>query len=225
MSRLIRRLILPPIAAASLLMAATGVALASPDTTVSVFNADGTPAGATVCDFYFEFSSTSGGESGAWELRAGTATGAVVASGSYSVTDSTGDREPNTGTITFSNGTYVLLWDDEPIVDVSRGELQIVVECEEETQPPPATDTPAPTFIQSVAADTDVPGTDVPGTDVPSQDVAGDTDAPERTLPDTTGFGQPARPDPSAWTGLLIVMIGLASFILALTPKGRIGRR
>ena len=69
MSNVIRRLILPPIAAASLLVAAAGSAVAaSPDATVSVFNGDGTPAGATVCAFYVEFSIAAGTEEGTWEI-------------------------------------------------------------------------------------------------------------------------------------------------------------
>jgi hypothetical protein len=190
MSRKIRRLILAPLAAASLLMTAAGGAFAAVDAAVSVFNADGTPAGAKVCDFYFEFGPAPGGEDGSWELRA--AGGTAVAQGSYSVTTADGDREPNTGSLTFPNGTYTLLWDDETPIDNSREELQIVVECD------------APTFIQSVAAD---------------------TEAPERTLPDTTAFDQPAQPDETAWTGLLVIMTGLAAILFVLTPSRRPTRR
>lgn len=214
MSKLIRRLILPPIAAASLLMTAAGVALAEPESDVSVFNADGTPAGAAVCEFYFEFGATSGGESGSWELRDGG--GSAVASGSYTVTASTGDREPDTGSLSFPNGTYTLVWDDEAPIDNSNEQLQIVVECEDET--------PIPS--QSVAADTDAPSQSVAAdTDAPSQDVRGDTDPPERTLPDTAGFDQPGRPDTGAWTGLIAMILGLAAFVYVLTPKRGTGRR
>ena len=208
MSRLIRRLILAPIAAASLLVSAAGVALADPASTVSVYNADGTPAGATVCEFYFEFNPAPGGESGAWELRDADST--AVESGMYEVTAATGDRQPDAGSFSLPDGTYTVLWDDEPVIDRSNEELDIVVECEDETPAPPT-----PTFIQSVAADTDAP----------SQDVADDTDAPERTLPDTTSFDQPARPDAGAWTGLLLLIAGLAAFVLALTPKRGTHRR
>ena len=206
MLRLIRRLLLPPIAAASLLLTAAGVVLAEPASTVSVFNADGTPAGATVCEFYFEFSSAPGGESGSWELRDDG--GAAVASGSYSVTASTGQREPATGSMTFPDGTYTLLWDDEDVIDRSNEELQIVVVCEEPQ-------TPAPTPFQSVEGETDAP--------TPFQSVEGETDAPARTLPDTT-IDQAARPDTSAWTSLLAVILGLAAFAYVLSPKRGTGR-
>ena len=203
MSRLIRRLILPPIAAASLLMSAAGVALAEPESAVAVFNADGTPAGATVCEFYFEFGATPGGETGSWEL--GDGGGTAVASGSYSVTASTGHREPASGSMTLPNGTYTLLWDDEAVIDRSNEELQLVVECAAATLVP----------TQSVAVETDAP----------SQIVAGDTDGPQRTLPDTTSLDQPARPDPGAWVSLLAVLLGLAAFVLVLTPSRRPGPR
>ena len=214
MSRLIRRLILPPIAAASLLMSAAGVALAEPESAVALFNADGTPAGATVCDFYFEFGTAPGGETGSWELR--DSGGTAVASGSYSVTASTGHREPASGSMTLPNGTYTLLWDDEGVIDRSNEELQIVVECVD--------DTPVPS--QSVAIETDAPSQSVAiETDVPSQSVAADTDVPQRTLPDTTSLDQPARPDPGAWVSLLAVLLGLGAFVLVLTPSRRPGRR
>jgi hypothetical protein len=157
-----------------------------------VFNADGTPAGATVCEFYFEFGPAPGGEDGSWELRDGG--GTAVADGSYSVTAADGDREPNTGSLTFPNGTYTLLWDDEAQIDNSNEELEIVVECAE----------PEPTFVQSVAAD---------------------TDPPEMTLPDTTAFGQPAQPDETAWTSLVVIMTGLAAILFILTPSRRPTRR
>lgn len=208
MLRLIRRLLLPPIAAGSLLLTAAGVALAEPESAVSVFNADGTPAGATVCEFYFEFGAAAGGESGSWELRDGG--GTAVASGSYSVTASTSDREPNAGSLTFPNGTYTLVWDDETPIDNSNEQLQVVVECDDETEP---TGTP----FQSVEAETDAP--------TPFQSLEGETDAPQRTLPDTTGLDQPARPDPGAWMGMLAVITGLATFIYVLTPKRGTGRR
>ena len=211
MLRLIRRLLLPPIAAGSLLLTAAGVALAEPESDVAVFNADGTPAGATVCEFYFEFGATPGGESGSWELRDGS--GTAVASGSYSVTASTDDREPDAGSLTFPNGTYTFVWDDEAPIDNSNEQLPVVVECAAATEPP----TPAPTPFQSVEGETDAP--------TPFQSLEGETDAPQRTLPDTTGLDQPARPDPGAWMGLLAVITGLATFIYVLTPKRSTGRR
>jgi hypothetical protein len=211
MLRLIRRLLLPPIAAASLLLTAAGVALAEAESTVAVFNADGTPAGATVCEFYFEFSAAPGGESGSWELRDGG--GTAVASGSYSVTTSTADREPNTGSLTFPNGTYTLVWDDETPIDNSNEQLQVMVECADETEPP----TPGPTPVQSVEDETDAP--------TPFQSVEGDTDAPDRTQPDTTGVKQVGSPDSGALTGLLAVILGLAAFVYVLTPKRGMGRR
>lgn len=215
MSGLVRRLILPPIAAASLLMSATGVALAEPESAVSVFNDDGTPAGATVCAFYFEFGSAPGGESGSWELRDGS--GAAVASGSYSVTGTTGDREPNSGSLTFPNGTYTLLWDDEAVIDNSNETIDIVVDCDDSTEPPTPTDTPMPTStpFQSVEGETDTP----------TQSIAGETDDPGRTPPDTAGFAEPARPDATAWTSLLAVILGLTAFVYVLTPHRRPGRR
>jgi hypothetical protein len=210
MTSMVRRAVLPPVAAAALLLAAAGSALADAESTVSVFNADGTAAGATVCEFYVEFSPAPGGESGAWELR--DSGGSAVANGSYSVTASAGDREPDSGTMTFPNGTYTLLWDDEPVIDRSNSELEIVVECAEPTQSVAAeTDTPT----QSVAADTDKP----------SQDVEGETDAPHQTLPDTAGIDQPSRPDPGAWTGLIAALLGIGAFILVLTPRRGTTRR
>ena len=211
MSRLMRRFILPPLAAASLLVTAAGSALAAePSATVSVFNGDGTPAGATVCEFYVEFSPVAGGEEGSWELWDDGAN--VVDQGSYSVTDSMGDRVPDSGTWALDNGTYTLAWDNEDAVDNSRSEIDITVECA------------APS--QSVAVETEMPSQSVAAeTDVPSQSVAADTEAPARTLPDTTALDQPARPDPSGWTGLIAAILGLGAFILVLTPRRSTGRR
>jgi hypothetical protein len=210
MASLIRRLILPPIAAASLLVAAAGSALAaSPSATVAVFNADGTAAGATVCRFYVEFSTVAGGEEGTWELWDDGAN--VVDSGSYSVTGSTGDREPDAGTFDLPNGTYTLAWDSEDHIDNSRSEAEIVVSCE------------APS--QSVAIETEVPSQSVGAeTDVPSQSVAAETE-PQHTLPDTTALDSQGRPDPGAWTGLIAAILGLGAFILVLTPRRGTGRR
>lgn len=211
MSNLIRRLILPPIAAASLLLAAAGGALAaSPSATVSVFNADGTPAGATVCEFYVEFNPVPGGEDGTWELWDGDSN--VVDTGSYSVTATTGDRVPDSGSWSLDNGTYTLAWDSEDHVDNSREEQEIVVECA------------APS--QSVAAETDVPSQSVAAdTEKPSQDVRDETDAPVRTQPDTASLDSSGRPDPGAWTGLIAAILGVAAFALVLVPRRGTGRR
>jgi len=209
MSSLIRRSILPPIAAAALLVAAAGSALAaSPSATVSVFNADGTPAGATVCEFYVEFNPLAGGEEGSWELRDDG--GAVVDDGSYGVTASTGDRVPDSGSWSLANGTYTLAWDNEDHVDSSRSEAEIVVMCEEPSQ--------------SVAAETDEPSQSVAAdTEKPRQSVAAETDRP--TLPNTAAFDSGGRPDPGAWTGLIAALLGFAAFVLVLTPRRGTGRR
>jgi hypothetical protein len=209
MSNMIRRLILPPIAAASLLVAAAGSAVAaSPDATVSVFNGDGTPAGATVCAFYVEFSLAAGHEDGTWEIW--DAGSNVVESGSYSVTASTSDREPDSGTFDLPNGTYTLAWDSEDHIDNSRSEQVIVVSCQ----------TPS----QSVAAETDVPSQSVAAdTDVPSQSVAADTDNP--TQPNTAGVDSQGRPDPGAWTWLIAALLGVAAFALVLVPRRGTSRR
>ena len=212
MSNLTRRLILPPVAAAALLAAAAGTTLADARGTVSVFNADGTPAGATVCEFYVEFSPVPGGESGAWELR--DSGGTAVANGSYSVTASTGHREPASGTWALANGTYTLLWDDEPVIDRSNSELEIVVECAEPSQ--------------SVAAETDAPSPSMPAESdeaTPFQSVEGETDEPRRTLPDTAAFGSPSKPDSGAWTSLLAVILGVGAALLVLTPRRGTTRR
>jgi hypothetical protein len=199
MSSVLRRLILPPIAAASLLVGAAGSALAAePSATVTVFNADGTPAGATVCKFYVEFSTVPGGEDGTWEVWDDG--GNVVDSGSYSVTGSTGDRAPATGTWDIPNGTYTLAWDSEDHIDSSRSEAEVVVSCEVPSQ--------------SVAIETDVP----------SQSVAAETD-PGHTQPDTTSLDSQGRPDPGAWTGLIAAILGLGAFLLVLTPRRGTGRR
>jgi hypothetical protein len=221
MASLIRRLILPPIAAASLLVAGAGSALAaSPSATVAVFNADGTAAGATVCRFYVEFSTVPGGEEGTWELWDDGAN--VVDSGSYSVTGSTGDREPDAGTFDVPNGTYTLAWDSEDHIDSSRSEAEIVVSCEAPSQSV-AVETEVPS--QSVAIETEVPSQSVGAeTDVPSQSVAAETE-PQHTLPDTTAVDSQGRPDPGAWTGLIAAILGLGAFILVLTPRRGTGRR
>jgi hypothetical protein len=210
MSSVIRRLILPPIAAASLLLAAAGGALAaSPSATVAVFNADGTPAGATVCKFYVEFSAVPGGEDGTWEVWDDA--GNVVDSGTYSVTASTVDRAPATGTWDIPNGTYTLAWDSEDHIDSSRSEAEVVVSCEVPSQ--------------SVAIETDVPSQSVAiETDVPSQSVAAETDV-QHTQPDTTAVDSQARPDAGAWTGLIAAILGLGAFLLVLTPRRGTGRR
>jgi hypothetical protein len=185
-------------------MAAGGALASEIFSHVAVFNADGTPAGATVCDFYVEFSAVEGGESGDWELR--DSGGAVVEHGTYSVTGSAVDRVPDTGTFSLPNGTYKLVWDNESPIDTSKMTLDIVVECAAPTATPTATPTEAPTF---------------------SEDVSGATDVPPRlpTLPNTTTVGQSSGPDQGAWTGVIVAMLALAGLVLVLTPRSRSSRR
>jgi hypothetical protein len=205
----IRRWVLPPVAAASLLLLAAGTAMADSKSTVAVFNEDGTPAGATVCEFYVEFSPVPGGESGAWEVR--DETGTAVDSGTYTVTADAGDRAPADGAWAIPNGTYTLLWDDEPVIDRSNSEAEVVVECEAATGTPgtPATAAPTPTFQASVGGETDVPETDVPNV----------------TQPATSSLNQPSSPDQAAWTAVLLGIFGIAALALILTPRMRRGRR
>lgn len=202
--------------AASLALTVAGTALAVPATSVSVFNADGTPAGATVCEFYFEFNPVPAGEAGTWELR--DAANAVAAQGPYEVTSTEGDRQPSTGSLSVADGTYVLMWDDEDHIDRSRGELEVVVDCA-------AGETEAPS--QSVLDETDAPSQSVlDETDAPSfgQSVAGITEAPMMTLPDTSAL-EGAQPDAVGWSGVLLVMFGALAIVLLLTPRRRPGRR
>ena len=203
MSSLLRRLVLPPSAAASLLLAASGAAFAgTPDATVSVFNADGTPAGATVCEFYIQFNPIAGGETGSWDLRDSSTL--VVASGDYAVTATDADREPDTGAFALGNGTYRLRWDSESPIDSSNKAMNIVVACVESTPEitvAPATETPAPpseapSFEQSQAAETDVPP----------------------TQPNTSAVDD-SRPDSGSWIGFLSAMAGAIALIVVLTPR------
>jgi len=214
MSRVVRRLF-PPIAAAFLALAVAGTALAA-RASVSVFNADGTPAGATVCEFYFEFNPVPGGEAGSWALR--DASDATVEQGAYAVTSTEGDRHPDTGSLSLPNGTYLLLWDDEDRIDNSNEELEIVVDCA-------AAETEAPS--QSVLSETDAPSQSVLSeTDAPSfgQSVAGITEAPIMTQPDTSAV-QGAQPDAVGWSGVLLVLFGALAIVILLTPRRRPDRR
>ena len=214
MSRVVRRLF-PPIAAAFLALAVAGTALAA-RASVSVFNADGTPAGATVCEFYFEFNPVPGGEAGSWALR--DASDATVEQGAYAVTSTEGDRHPDTGSLSLPNGTYLLLWDDEDRIDNSKEELEIVVDCA-------AAETEAPS--QSVLSETDAPSQSVLSeTDAPSfgQSVGGITEAPNMTQPDTSAV-QGAQPDAVGWSGVLLVLFGALAIVILLTPRRRPDRR
>ena len=201
MTSLIRRLLLPPIAAATLVLGVAGTAFAgTPDATVSVFNEDDTPAGDAVCAFYFEFNPLPGGETGSWELR--DAGDAVVEHGAYSVTASDGDREPDSGTFSLDNGTYTLVWDSETPIDKSNRQLQIVVSCAAN---------PTPSFEESVAAETSKP-TNKPGGGV------GNVGGP--TLPNTSAGGQvTAAPSPMAAL-LLPALCGLLALIVVLPRRG-----
>jgi hypothetical protein len=207
MTSLIRRLILPPIAAASLVLALAGTAFAgTPDVTVGVFNEDGTPAGDTVCAFSFEFNPIAGGETGTWELR--DASDAVVEHGDYSVTTTDGDRTPDSGTFSLDNGTYTLIWDDESPIDKSNQQLQIVVSCETN---------PATSPEQSLAAETSVV-TQKPGGGVGN--VGGGP-----TLPNTSAKGQ-ATGEPSPLAALLLpALAGLLALVVVLTPRRGMPRR
>jgi hypothetical protein len=216
MSRSRRPLLLGPLGAGLLALSAAGTALAGPEASVSVFNADGTPAGAT--GFYVQFNPLPGGETGSWEIW--NSSGTMVADGDYEVTGTDADREPDTGVFDLPNGTYSFIWDDETPIDDSRGRLTIEVAC--------ATDTPAPTGtpFQSLAGETDAPtGTPFqsPGgeTDAPTsvQSVAGETDAPP-TLPDTTAL-ETGRPDSAIWPGIIVIAFSLLAAILVLTPNPR----
>ena len=203
MQPLIRRIFLPPVAAALLGFVAAGTALAgTPTGTVSVFNADGTPAGATVCDFYVVFNPVAGGEDGTWRLR--NASLGAVAEGDYHITATESDREPDTGTFSVPNGTYKFLWDSEPAIDSSHLEITIVVSCEAG---------PTETPFQSVAEITDVPTT------VPTSHPTGGV-GPLLTLPNTAAMDD-ARPDTGAWLGAVALITGLAGFLVVLTPRRR----
>ena len=225
MSRVVRRLF-PPIAAAFLALAVAGTALAA-RASVSVFNADGTPAGATVCEFYFEFNPVPGGEAGSWALR--DASDATVEQGAYAVTSTEGDRHPDTGSLSLPNGTYLLLWDDEDRIDNSNEELEIVVDCAAaETDAPSQSvlsETDAPS--QSVLSETDAPSQSVLSeTDAPSfgQSVGGITEAPIMTQPDTSAV-EGAQPDAVGWSGVLLVLFGALAIVILLTPRRRPDRR
>jgi hypothetical protein len=203
----IRRILLPPVAAALLGLAAAGTALGgSPSGTVSVFNADGTPAGATVCDFYVVFNPVTGGEHGAWKLR--NSSQGVVEQGDYHITATESDREPDTGSFSVPNGTYKLLWDNEPTVDSSHSEITVVVACEAG-----GTETP----FQTLADFTDVP------TSVPTSRPTGGG-GPLITLPNTAAMND-ASPDTGAWLGAVALITGLAGFVVVLAPRRRRQRR
>ena len=195
----VRRL-LPVALAVPLVLAAAGTASAFIESTVSVFNADGTPAGETVCEFYIEFNPTPGGETGSYELRA--ADDSVVASGPYSVTDTEGDREPDAGAWTLDEGRYTLLWDDEEPVDASRLELTIDVDC------PEAEPTPTPTPVATQTAGPTPTGTVQPA-----------TGTPRITPPPTDAVsGGPSLGGSSA---VLVLLAGLSVAALLLAPRRR----
>jgi hypothetical protein len=199
MSHALRRLLLPPLAALCFVLATASVAFAgTPVTDATVYNADGTPAGATVCQFYLVFSPVAGGETGSWALR--DAAGVRVDTGAYAVTDTESDRVPDTGTFTVPNGTYELRWDSETPIDESRKQLPIVVACAAETAP---IITEAPSFGQSLGAETDVPN---------------------ETLPDTTATPG-SGPDGFAWMTLLPLLAGLLALIMVLTPRRHASQR
>jgi hypothetical protein len=208
-------------AAALLGLSAAGTALALPAGTVSVFNADGTPAGSTVCRFYFMFNPVAGGEDGAWELRNSSAV--VVAAGDYHVTATEGDREPSVGSLSVPDGTYKLLWDDEATVDASRLELTVVVQCA-------ATASPAPTGTPVVTAAPAPTGTATTG-ETPFQTVAAATNVAGggvggvvQQQPNTAAVGD-AKPDTGGWLTILAFLAGVVGFVLVLTPRrGRLRR-
>jgi hypothetical protein len=212
MSSLLRRLVVPPLVAASVVLAIAGTALAgTPDVTVSVYNEDGTPADGSVCDFFFEFNELAGGETGAWSLR--DSSFAVVAHGAYAVTDTAGDRKPATGAFSLADGTYRLLWDDETPIDSSHRELQIVVSCGSNQ-----TAAPTGTPQQSLAGQTSV------ASEIPSQNVGGFTSRPQVTLPSTT-TDAPGTANTIPWAGLLLPAVAAVLALIVLGTPRRGARR
>jgi hypothetical protein len=200
-----RRRLLPPVLAVPLALALAGGASAYIESTLSLFNADGSPAGDTVCEFYMEFNPTPGGETGSWELLASDQS--VVASGPYEVTETEGDREPDTGTVALEDGTYLLVWDDETPVDASRREQEIVVECEAEQPSEAPTGSELPVETSSAT---------------PGGGVAGATGTPRLTPPPTDSAGAPSGAA-TTLPGLLVLIAGIA--VGALVTTRRLARR
>lgn len=235
-----RRLSVVPAAALLLVAFFAGTANAGlAASRVEVHAGDGHDAATTVCDFHLHFYGTDEDpvESGHWQIWSGDA---VVLEGQYEVSDTEPEyRWPATGTTSLDNGSYTLIWDDEPI-DNSYLELTFTVECEQAapTGSVAPTDSAAPTGGPSEEPTGGVQPTESAPTGGPSEAPGGGVLPTESaptgnvtgpggttvTLPPTDGLVPDSEPTTSS-SGMLAVLGVLAVTIAGLGGALVVARR
>ena len=200
-----------------------GAALAAPTGVTAVIHEGNTEtAGSTVCTFHIHFQSNKD-ITGDWAIRKVASDPTTnVLNGSYD-TASGDDREPDSGTFNLPNGSYALVWDDEPI-DRSFDRLDFEVACgaaaPSQSSAPIASASTAPIASSSTAPISSV----LPiasGGQPPNGGVEGVQGTPPRTLP-PTDLGTAARS--SADPRPTLALLGFIT-LAALLVTARLGRR
>ena len=208
-----------------------GAALAAPTGVTAVIHEGNTEAaGSTVCTFHIHFQSNKD-IAGDWAIRKVASDPTTnVLNGSYD-TASGDDREPDSGTFNLPNGSYALVWDDEPI-DRSFDRLDFEVACgaapPSQSSAPIASASTAPIASSSTApisSSSTAPISSVlpiaSGGQPPNGGVEGVQGTPPRTLP-PTDLGTAARS--SADPRPTLALLGFIT-LAALLVTARVGRR
>jgi hypothetical protein len=206
-----------------------GAALAAPTGVTAVIHEGNTEtASTTVCTFHIHLQSNKN-IAGDWAIRKVASDPTTnVLNGSYD-TASGDDREPDSGTFSLPDGSYTLVWDDEPI-DRSFDRLDFEVACEaappSQSSAPIASQSTAPIASSSTAPiSSELPiasaGKPPTGSKPPTGGVEGVQGTPPRTLP-PTDLGTAARS--SADPRPTLALLGFIT-LAALLVTARIGRR
>jgi hypothetical protein len=206
-----RALLVSGLLAAGLTMSMAGIVIAGPDSEIRIEDPTGNEpvvgGTITVCEFHLvAVPGADDHETGTWEIR--DAGGGAVMSGAYETSAGQPDRIPDSGEVTLAAGSYVLLWDSEPI-DRSHQEKPFVVECGGAGAPtasPSPTPTPTPTGGG--------------GGVLPTSGVNPGAGQPEVTLPPTDArFDARVAQNNGSAGSIALVLAAIALVVFLATPR------